>query len=176
MFRFGQNTDPQKQFIVNKGNIKMVSEGDFKIAYDQSLSGHIAVATAADTIRIDVSKDIPNASIYLNSGNMPNCTVTVGSGILEVQDPCPNSVYKVASGTLDAKLAKGKMGSVKAKVNVGILSNSSDLTEIRAEAEDMHLGHNPFAGAGISSSLELMGEEQGSASFEVGAGTINLHE
>lgn len=176
MFRFGKNTDPQKQFIVNKGNVKIVSEGDFKVAFDAALSGHVAVSASPDTVRVEVTKDVPDSAIYLNTGGMHHCSVSVGSGILEVQSTCPQSSYHLASGSLDAKLEKARTGSVKAKVNVGILSNSSDLAEVPA-AHDMPFGHNPFAGIGMTTTVELMGEMPGaSTSFEVGSGTMNLHE
>lgn len=176
MFKFGKHTDPQEQFIVNKGNVKMVSEGDFKVAFDEALSGHVAVTTSADTVRVEVSKDVPNASIYLNAAEMQHCKVSVGSGILEVKEPGPDSDYRLASGSLDAKLEKARMGAVKAKVNVGVLSNSSDLAEVPSDF-DMVFGHNPFAGVGMCTTLELMGDVQGSSAiFEVGSGTMNLHE
>jgi hypothetical protein len=176
MFRFGKNTDPQKQFIVNKGNIKMVSGGDYKIAYDQSLSGHISVAASPDTIKITVDKDVQGASVYLNTASIPSCTVFVGSGILNIPNPSLNSSYKLESGTLDATLEKARIGVVKAKVSAGILSNNTEFLEVGQDAHT-HFGHNPFSGFGMESRVELLGEIEGSTTtFEVGSGMLNFHE
>lgn len=167
---------------INKGNIKLVQEEeDYFIKYPDLMDGSIEINQVNEDIDIKLNKEFPGEDpVIINLNGLSECNVSLSNGIIRSEYICPIMKVRIDNGSLYAKLSKYINGSVKAHVDIGVLTNTSDLTKIQSD------NPNPFLtmftemnfmniGTGLNNNIELMGTlDYCSAVFEIGSGTIDL--
>ena len=124
---------------------------------------------------MELKKDFPSEGpVIINLNSLSECNVNLNNGIIELAHVCPIMKIKIDQGNLSAKLSKYTTGSVKAHVNIGVLTNNSDL-QVDPSYEGQSFGSFWGIGTGFNNHIELMGTlDYCTATFEVGSGIIDL--
>lgn len=170
-FRY-QNTPTKLK--IDRGNLKLEKTvEDYFIKYADTLDGDININQQGDTVSVSISRDFPREEpVSINLNGLSDCDVRLENGSIDAIYVCPRMKIGISNGSLSAKLSKDEVGIVKAHVGVGVVNNSSSLTQTQNEQpvyNFMHMGH------GFNNNVELAGVlDHSVVSFEVGCGTIDL--
>lgn len=171
-FFYGNDLVP-KYFKINKGSVRLTSDNGYLVKYPNAMDGHIRVQQNGETIEIELDKDFPNEEpVVINLKNLNECNINLTSGVLDSNYLCPIMNAKVQNGTLSAKLLKDDVAFVKAKVEIGVLNNHSNLDN--APNQNNQFNQPVFDWNPIKTNVELIGNGAKIVNFEVGSGVIDF--
>ena len=167
-------------FHVNKGRVKVVNSNEnFWIKYSSDFGEHVQCSMNGGVLNVMVDKD--DMEIIVNLTQLQECNVKLDSGVMNVHHLCKKSNMFVGNGNLKAHVSKVASGKINAHVDVGVLTNNSDL--IPQQHHDNNLGmfnFNPWAmigggNNGMNQSILLAGNvENYDANFSVHNGVLDI--
>lgn len=186
---------PFKHVSMNKGCLIVTKEarGDWILRVSEELAPHVQINNSDDRLDINVTREIPDTKVEINTKNLDSYTCTLGAGVMDVDAKLATfSKFCLGVGTLSAKLSHNCTGKVHGQVSTGVLKNDSELKvenhynmgDNSTHADTSMFGKlssgfvKTFKGgvtSGADNNIALIGEVYGIKSeYNVDTGTLNF--